>query len=73
MAKGIFIEGLTKPKECSRRCVFVDNENYDCTLIPYSYKFNDFGEQYMHCPIVEVDIERREQCSSERPTRQQDS
>lgn len=58
MAKGIFIEGLTKPKECSRRCVFVDNENYDCTLIPYSYKFNDFAEQYKHCPLVEVDTEQ---------------
>ncbi len=53
--KGIFIEGATKPKECSRRCVFADNMNYDCTLIPDSHKFNDFGEQYIHCPLIEVE------------------
>lgn len=56
MSKGIFIEGLKKPKECSRRCPFADDENYDCTLNPYAYQLNDFKEQYMDCPLEEKEL-----------------
>lgn len=61
MSKGIFIEGLTKPKECSKRCVFADSSNCDCTLIPYSHEINFFSEQYRHCPLIEVDYEGDDQ------------
>lgn len=58
MAKGIFIEGLKKPKQCSRHCLFADNENYDCVLIADSAWFDTFEEQHRHCPLVEVDTEQ---------------
>lgn len=57
MAKGLFIEGMVKPEECSRRCIFADDMNYDCALIPGAEHFGTFEEQYRHCPLKEVDIQ----------------
>ena len=56
MAKGIFIEGAKKPRECSRHCPYADQLNYDSILIPGSERFNSFDEQFARCPIQEVEI-----------------
>ena len=57
MTKGIFIEGISKPKRCSRRCLFADGENYDCILIEGSERFDTFEEQHRFCPLTEIEIE----------------
>ena len=56
MAKGIFIEGMKKPKECSRLCPFAESSNYDCVLIPDAVWLDSFKEQYERCPLREVEI-----------------
>lgn len=61
MAKGIFIEGMKKPKECSRLCPFAESSNYDCVLIPDAVWINSFVEQYERCPLREVEIPSAEQ------------
>lgn len=50
--KMVLIENMDKPKECEP-CPFCDYDG-DCVLIPDGDQKDTFEEQYLVCPLKEV-------------------
>lgn len=48
----VLIENMEKPKEC-QKCPFC-NVDGDCALIPDGDQKETFKEQYLVCPLKEV-------------------
>ena len=44
---------MDKPEDCSV-CKFRDLDGLDCLLNPESNRYITYGEQYEHCPLIEV-------------------
>ena len=44
---------MDKPDDCSS-CKFRDLDGLDCLLNQESNRYITYGEQYEHCPLIEV-------------------